>query len=258
MNQPIVIIGIGELGGVFARAFLAAGYPVYPITRAIPIAETALSVTEPKLVLVAVGEKALAEVLPTLPDSWRNKLVLLQNELLPHHWQAHLIVNPTVISVWFEKKPGIDYNEFIPSPIFGPQADFIAAALDGIGIGCERLPGEAELLQALVAKNLFVLTINICGLETGGTVNELWSQHNPLARRVAHEVIDIQEWLTKAKFDRAVLIERMVKGMMGDPGHKCTGRSAPQRLTRMMALADEAGLEIPSIRQIGALVSQGK
>jgi len=33
MNPPIVIIGIGELGGVFARAFLYAGYPVYPVTR---------------------------------------------------------------------------------------------------------------------------------------------------------------------------------------------------------------------------------
>jgi len=30
MKQPI---GIGELAGVFARAFLRCGYPVYPITR---------------------------------------------------------------------------------------------------------------------------------------------------------------------------------------------------------------------------------
>ena len=33
MNQPIVIIGVGELGGVFAKAFLHADYPVYPLTR---------------------------------------------------------------------------------------------------------------------------------------------------------------------------------------------------------------------------------
>ncbi len=32
MQQPVVIIGIGELGGVFAGAFLKNGHPVYPIT----------------------------------------------------------------------------------------------------------------------------------------------------------------------------------------------------------------------------------
>jgi prephenate dehydrogenase len=30
MNQTVVIIGIGEMGGVFAKGFLRSGYPVYP------------------------------------------------------------------------------------------------------------------------------------------------------------------------------------------------------------------------------------
>ena len=29
MNEPIVIIGIGELASVFARGFLRCGHPVY-------------------------------------------------------------------------------------------------------------------------------------------------------------------------------------------------------------------------------------
>ena len=33
MNEPIVLVGIGEMGGVFARAFLRAGHPVYPVNR---------------------------------------------------------------------------------------------------------------------------------------------------------------------------------------------------------------------------------
>ena len=33
MKSPVVLIGIGEMGGVFARGFLRAGYPVYPATR---------------------------------------------------------------------------------------------------------------------------------------------------------------------------------------------------------------------------------
>ena len=33
MKSPVVLIGIGEMGAVFARGFLRAGYPVYPVTR---------------------------------------------------------------------------------------------------------------------------------------------------------------------------------------------------------------------------------
>ena len=32
MYQPVVIIGVGELGDVFTWAFLRKGYPVYPVT----------------------------------------------------------------------------------------------------------------------------------------------------------------------------------------------------------------------------------
>ena len=39
MKQPIVIVSIGELGGVFARAFLRNGLPVYPITRSMNISK---------------------------------------------------------------------------------------------------------------------------------------------------------------------------------------------------------------------------
>jgi prephenate dehydrogenase len=37
MKKPIIVLGIGELGSVFARAFLKNNRPVYPITRATDI-----------------------------------------------------------------------------------------------------------------------------------------------------------------------------------------------------------------------------
>ena len=46
------------------------------------------------------------------------------------------------------------------------------------------------------------------------------------------------------------LVDGMVNGVDGDPDHKCTGRSASARLERVIELADEAGLEIPKIREI--------
>jgi hypothetical protein len=103
-----------------------------------------------------------------------------------------------------------------------------------------------------VVKNVFVLTINIAGLEIGGTVEALWSEHNELARQIADEVIDMQEWITGASFPRDRLISGMVEGMNGDPTHKCKGRSAPGRLLRVIELADEAGLAMPKIREIQA------
>jgi hypothetical protein len=250
MNQPIVIIGIGELAGVFARGFLRNGYPVFPITRDIDISKAYQTVPEPALVLVAVAEKDFSDVLAKIPSKWREHLGLLQNELLPGDWQVYNIANPTVISVWFEKKKCQDYKVLVPSPVYGPCADLIADSLELIEIPCKRLSSTEELLIELVIKNVFVLTINIAGLETGGSTGALWSDHEDLAHAVASEVIDLQEWITGATFERDRLIDGMVNGINGDPDHKCTGRSAPARLKRVIEISDEAGLDIPKIREI--------
>jgi hypothetical protein len=77
-------------------------------------------------------------------------------------------------------------------------------------------------------------------------------EHNELARQIADEVIDLQEWLTGVSFPRDRLINGILEGMNGDPNHKCKGRSAPGRLARVIELADEAGLQIPIIREIQA------
>ena len=83
MKKPIVIVGIGELGGVFARAFLRKGFPVYPVTRRMNISDQADRIPQPELVLVAVAEKDFKTVMATIPDPWRKDIGLLQNELLP-------------------------------------------------------------------------------------------------------------------------------------------------------------------------------
>ena len=252
MKPPIVIIGIGELGGVFAKAFLHAGYPVYPVTRNMDINEAAGDIPEPLLVLVAVAENDFRSVMQSVPDTWRNCIGLLQNELLPRDWQSHGIDAPTVISVWFEKKKGMDYNVLLPSRVYGPRAEVLADALTGIDIACEILSTPDDLLYELVRKNVFVFTINIAGLALpdGATTADLWKRHQELALAVADEVIEVQESLSGRSFDRQRLIDGLVEGIDGDPQHKCRGRSAPGRLERVISVADRAGLEIPRIRQI--------
>ena len=249
MNFPVVMIGVGEMGGVFARGLLRDGHPLFPVLRDTPLAEAAEELAQPEAVLVTVGEADLPAVLAEMPAAWRDRLILLQNELLPRDWQAQNIVSPTVISVWFEKKPGMDFKVIIPSPVHGPQAGLIRAALATLGIPCREVD-EAGLLFELVRKNVYILTTNIAGLKVGGTVGELWQQHAELARAVANDVMDIQFALIGEELDREALIAAMVEAFEGDLQHKCMGRSAPVRLQRAVANADAAGLAVPTLREL--------
>jgi ketopantoate reductase len=252
MKTPVVVIGIGEMGGVFARGLLRTGHPVYPITRGVDLAAAARDLPAPELVLVAVAEKDLHAVLENMPPAWRTRIALLQNELLPRDWEQHHLARPTVISVWFEKKPGQDATVLLPSPVYGPHADILQASLASIGIPARVLANAGELLFELVVKNVYIVTTNCAGLVTGGSVSELWSQHRELVEAVAREVISIQEALTGQAFTADDLIRGMLAAFDGDPDHKCMGRSAPARLARALQQADAAGLAVPRLREIAA------
>lgn len=254
-KQPIIIVGMGEMAGVFARGFLRAGYPVYPVTREMDMQQQAAQITRPELVLVAVAENDLHPVLQRLPDVWKDRLVLLQNELLPHDWQQYQL-EPTVISVWFEKKKGQDFKVLIASPVYGDKADILLDSLGAIDIAAHKLNSADELLFELVVKNVYILTTNIAGLKTGGTVAKLWQNHQPLARAVAGEIIQLQQKLTGQTFEQAKLIDAMLQAFDGDPSHNCMGRSAPARLQRALQLAQQHQLQLPTLQQIAADTAQ--
>jgi hypothetical protein len=250
VKQPIVILGVGEMGGVFARGFLRLGHPVYPVSRNQDLEQAASEIPEPVAILIAVGEKDLPGVLDQLPEAWKGRIILLQNELLPADF-AHL-PEVTVISVWFEKKPGMDFKVIIPSPCFGPHCRLLRDALGTLDIPVKILGDEDQLLFELVLKNLYILTTNIAGLKTGGSVGELWSEHRDIAQAVANDVISLQEKLTGRSFDREALIASMLHAFEGDPDHKCMGRSAPARLERAMDHAAQHDMELPSLAQLAA------
>ena len=240
------------MGGVFARALLRSGHIVVPVTRETDIAAAAAAYPEPDIALITVGEADLAGVLSALPESWKSRAGMLQNELLPRDWQAAGISDPTVAVVWFEKKPGQDVKVIIPSPIGGPYASELAAALGSIGISSTVAASSEELTAELVTKNLYILTANIGGLRTAGTVDGLWNQNREMAAKVADEVLDIQEWLVGAPLDRARHVRGMEAAIAGDPEHGATGRSAPARLERALRHAAEAGIETPELRAIAS------
>jgi ketopantoate reductase len=244
------MIGLGQLGRVFAGGLLKTGHVVVPVNRGDDPGALATQVPDPDLVMVCVGENDLHAVLAALPGSWRGKVGLLQNELLPRDWEAHGIAEPTVISVWFEKKTGTDAKALLSSPVFGPHAERLAAALDAIALPARVVPDADALLWELVRKNLYILTTNIAGLETGGDVGALWREHQNLAKAVAADVMDVQEWLTGRRFDRERLMAGFREAVDVDPAHGCAGRSAPARLARALRHAEAAGLPVPTLRRV--------
>jgi ketopantoate reductase len=250
MGKALVIIGIGEIGGVFAKAFLRSGHPVYPVNRGQDQEVVARMLPEPQLVLISVGEADLQSVLSGMPDIWRSRVVLLQNELLPRDWALHGLEDPTIMSVWFEKKQGRDVKVVVPSPVFGHHATRISKALSTLKIPCVIVENEKDLLFELVRKNLYILVTNICGLSTGGTVGELWADNETLARAVASDVLDVQDRLTGTTLDRGGLIAAMLVSFQGDPRHKCQGRTAARRLQRVLDYGDQFDLSLPTLHRI--------
>jgi len=252
MKKPIVVIGIGEIGSVFARGCLRLGHPVYPVTREMSAETVAKEIPEPEAVILAVGEGELHEQLAQfsqLPDAWKNQLVLIQNELLPKDWQQYDL-NPTVISVWFEKKKGQDVKVVVPSPVHGNKAELIANALQALDIPVEVINDSEQMLLELVRKNYYILASNIAGLKVGGTVSELWGNHQALTENILTDIHAIQEALTQKTLDKEAITNAMLVAFEGDPDHGCMGRSAPTRLKRALGIADDLGIEVPTLQQI--------
>ncbi len=250
MKPPLVIIGLGQLGHVFARGFLKCGHPVYPMQRNANLAEEASRLPDPALVLIAVSETDLEAVLQHLPNKWRQRVGLLQNELLPYIWQDQGLNNPTVCPIWFEKKAGNWIKVTLPTPIYGPQAELLQSALAALAVPTRLLAEPWDLTLELVKKNLYILTLNIAGLVVGETAGELWSDHRDLALAVSQEILDIQESLLGAALPREQLLQDLATAIAARPEQKTTGRSAPARLTRAWQQAKQAGLTVPRLRQI--------
>ncbi|MCW8900008.1 MAG: hypothetical protein OQK95_05035 [Gammaproteobacteria bacterium] len=251
MNKaPVIVIGLGEMGSVFARAILKSGHPVHPASRDTNLEELANTVKDPEMVLVAVGEKDLQACLKQLPSAWHDRVVMLQNELLPRDWASYNFADPTVISVWFEKKKGQDSKVLIPSPCFGAKASLLVDALATLDIPAREVASNTELEEELLIKNVYILTTNIAGLATKGNVKDLWDNHHALALEVANEVMDIQASLVGHELNRNKLIAGFKEGIDGDHEHMCMGRSAPARLARAIELADAAGLDVKKLRTI--------
>ena len=253
--HAIVIVGLGEMGELFATGFLKAGYPVIPVLRDTDYSKLQSLTPTPSLVLIAVGEAQLDEVLTRLPHGWRRVTALVQNELLPCHYRHHALIDPTIITVWFDKKKGRPSVSVLPSVISGPKASLIQQSLDQVGVPSRMVAEELQLFE-MIRKNLYILTINIAGIVSGGSVSHLWSSHRELLEGFAFDVLTVQEGLVGETLPREALFKGMIEGFEGDPDHLCLGRSAPDRLRRVLIQARTLRLQTPTLDQVALTLKE--
>jgi hypothetical protein len=246
--SPFVVIGMGQLGSLFSAGFLRLGHPIYPVLRGDSPSHLA-QLIQPQLVLAAVGEKALPGVLDSLPETWRPRVVLLSNELLPQTWRAHGIQSPTVISVQFEKKLGKPVAVDRPSPVFGPQAGIIIQALSELDIPSRPVDDMQSMTHELVLKNLYILTLNLAGMATGGGAAELLGQFRGLTDRVWNELFAVQQAMVESPLNQGQLKQETLDYLALAPG-RGAGRSASERLQRTLANARAQSIPVPTLEQI--------
>ncbi len=245
--QQLVTIGMGQLGQIFSVGALKLGYAVYPIRRG---ENLFIAQIQPIAVIVAVGEKDLNQVLVDFPTPWKNRIILIQNELLFHDWTT-LGLSPTVASIWFEKKKGRLAKPLMPSIVFGNHAPLVQQLLNAVDLPCRQLDSEAALLQQLVLKNLYIVTTNVAGLalKDQATVRDLYQQHD-LFEAVAQEVLNIQSKICKQHFLWQDFQQPLLEAFESDWDHVCCGRSALDRRSRALEQADQFKVMVPTMREV--------
>ncbi|WP_456377962.1 hypothetical protein [Thiolapillus sp.] len=250
MKKPVVLFGIGEMGSVFAQGFLRLGHPVYPILHDQDMATAATEIPEAEAALIAVGKQDLPPMLEKLPVIWQDKIILLQNELLPADFAAW--PQATIVCAWFEKKPGTDFRVIMPSPCFGPKSALVKDALGKLDIPVSILNDQEQLLFELVVKNLYILTTSIASLKTSGNARELWTEHGEIVHAVANDIISLQESLTGKTFNQEALMQAMLHAFESDPEHQCSSHNAPAHLQHALDRAEQQNIDLPTLVQLAS------
>lgn len=253
--ETSIVVGVGQLGGVFAHGLLKAGQSIVPVRREDSLADLHGEV-DPSLVLIAVGEGDLHGVLPQVPEDWRRRTALIQNELLPGSWSALGDAEPTVAVVWFEKKAPIAPRVIRSTPIAGPHAELLVSALASLDISAEVIDAGA-LPAALVLKNLYILTSNVAGrgAPKGATTGHLWTEDRQRTQGIAEDVLTLQKAMLNASghaaaaaaLDDDALMHELGETLMADPDHGACGRSAPARHQRALDQAQTHGLALTAL-----------
>lgn len=245
-----LVIGMGELGKVFALGLLKLGITVVPILRTTPGSVLRAHQDTASVCLVCVGSAELPAVLDSAARIYADRLVLVQNDLHPSDWECRGLPLPTIAVVWFEKKPGREPQGLSSTVLFGPHADLLVGALQSQGILAHAEPDRERLTFELALKNLYVLTTNSVGLAVPGDVGTLWHHHRALIERVLDDVLVLESALMEQPLPHQVLRLEFERLVLADPRHAATGRVARERLLGACAASRRMGTSTPALDEI--------
>lgn len=259
MNPPgsAVVVGIGQLGSEFALGLLRRGRAVFPVTRSQNLTEVVDAAGAVDLILLAVGERAFGPLLESVPARYRDRVALVQNELVPADWKQAGFTDPSGVVVWFEKKAGKAIHVVRPSVTYGPQSALLLELLSELKVPAYAArPGTLEFELAL--KNLYILVHNLAGLAVQGTVGDLWREHVAFANEVANDVLLHQEARLGHPLDRSPLLAELDKAASADPAHGLAGRTAPERLRRVLDQARRAGVKLATLEKLAERMNENE
>jgi hypothetical protein len=250
MND-LVVIGLGELGKVFAQSALGAGVRVTPIRRQDDMAQRLRGLSPESPLLVAVGEEALLPVLDALPAERRDAVILLQNELWPTVWRSRAM-EPSVVLPWALQKPGLSRLVVGTSPVFGRQSALLCTLCAGAGIPSEPLRDELALMQALADKYAFILTINALGAWRDDVLGAFLQSASARVEALCREASALSAVLTGAPIDASRCLSRTLEAMAAMASVSARGRTAKVRVARALAHAHDLGVAVPTLEACAA------
>jgi ketopantoate reductase len=251
-DQETLVVGMGEIGSVFALGLLRRGYTVVPILRSTPVETILARPSNPSLCVVAVAEDDLDHVLDGWARRYADRWVLMQNELRPSEWERRGLDTPTVAVVWFEKKPGREPHTIVSTPVHGPHAQVVISALSSLGLPVHHEPDREQLLFELCLKNLYILSMNFAGLEYPTDVGTIWHEHRPYLDQICIEVLELEAAQMQRNLPTQSLCIELERVIMADPRHVAAGRNALARLHRSRRTAKRLGIVTPTLDAIAA------
>jgi len=241
-----VIVGLGQLGRTLAEGLVMTGWTVTGVRRG----EDPAALPRPELAVIATGEDDLAPALASMPASWReHRILLLQNELLPYQWETASVVAPTVLVVWFSRKPGELIRELRPSIAWGPHTEHARDALGVLGLHTEVVEDERSLLAALVEKNTYIWAMNLAALivEQPTTSRVLGPAGEGVFEALAREAIAVQHAaIGRDVVDADSVVAAVHATLAGEGERRLGGRSARRRAERLVELARRLGVPAPT------------
>ena len=148
------------------------------------------------------------------------------------------------------RKPGwlSDDAELVLGDVRDPDA--VARAVRGVEV-IYHLAAAVGVGQSMYRIAEYTAT------NTLGTANLLQAQRDAAwAREVANDVFVHQEARLGRALDRAALLGELDQAVQADLGHGLAGRTAAERLQRVLAQGQQAGVRLPALERLNEKLNE--